>query len=109
MAVDPACQPIANAIAALEVNRDAIRAGLPGSPPLNLWQALAAIGDLERQIADQQIQLDACQRQHAAAYEAQVVIFDTTGAPPASRKASLWRIDAGDATLLEESALSGAG
>ncbi len=107
MPIDPACQPIANAIATLESNRDAIRAGLPALTPLDRWKAMAQIGDIGRQIADLRVQLDTCQRQHAAAYSAEVVIFDTTGAPLASRRASLWQVDGPSATLLEEGPLSG--
>jgi hypothetical protein len=109
MPIDPACQPIADTIATLESDRDTIRAGLATLRPLDRWKALVQIGDLSRQIADQQVQLDNCQRQHAASYSADVVIFDTTGGPLASRQASLWQIEGTSATLMEQKPLSNAG
>lgn len=109
MPIDPACQPIANNIATLQTTRDSIQAGLPAMPPLDRWKGLAQMGDLSRQIAEQQIQLDTCQRQHAASYEAEVVVFDTTGGPATTRQASLWHLDPAGATVLEQATLSGTG
>lgn len=109
MPIDPECEPTATRIAALQATRDSIRAGLPSLPPLDRWKGLAQMGDLSRQIAQQQIQLDDCQRQHEAPYEAEIVIFDTTGGPPSTRQATLWLLDAGSATVLQQTELSGGG
>ena len=109
MPIDPACQPIADGIAALQATRDSIQAGLSSMPPLDRWKGFAQIGDLSRQITEQSILLDKCQRQHAASYEAEVVIFDTTGGPPTTRQAFLWHLDAAGAAVLEQSPLSSAG
>jgi hypothetical protein len=106
MPVHPQCQPIANVIAGLETQRAAARAGLGGLSALARWQAFVLIGDLGRQILEQQALLDACQRQHQASYEADVVVLDTTNAPPASRTARLWSMD-GAPTELESAALAG--
>jgi hypothetical protein len=106
MPLDPQCQPIANAIAALESQRAAIHAGLAAMTPIDRWKALVQIGDLRRQIADQQMQLDQCQRLHLASYEAEVVVLDTSNAPPGSRTARLWSMD-GVPTELESAALVG--
>ncbi|HEU4355675.1 MAG TPA: hypothetical protein VFT27_08815 [Actinomycetota bacterium] len=109
MPIDPACQPIADSIATLQATRDSIQAGLPPMAPLDRWKGLAQMGDLSRQIAELQIQLDSCQRQHAASYEAEVVIFDISGGPPTTRQASLWHLDPAGASVLEQTTLSGAG
>ncbi len=93
MTLNPACQPFATAIAALETQRATIQAGLGALTPIDRWKALVLIGDLNRQILDQQEQLDACERQHLADYEAEVVALDTSGGPPASRMARLWSMD----------------
>jgi hypothetical protein len=101
MPIHPACQPIATMIANLETQRDTVRATLSALAPLDRWKALATIGDLSRQIVDQQRQLDECQRQNASAYEAEVVVLDTSAGPAASRTAKLWQIDGDAATVLE--------
>lgn len=109
MTVHPACVPIANTIASLETQRDTVRASLPGLGPLDTWKALAQIGDLTRQIGAEQVQLDDCQRLHAVSYEAEVVVFDTTGGPPATREASLWQLDGPSPVLLEKAPLTATG
>jgi hypothetical protein len=109
MTVHPACIPIATTIASLETQRGVVRSSLPGLGPLDTWKALAQIGDLTRQIADAQVQLDDCQRLHAVLYEAEVVIFDTTGGPPATREASLWQLDGSSPILLEKAPVTAAG
>jgi hypothetical protein len=106
MPLDPQCQPIANAIAALETQRATVKAGLAALTPVDRWKALVQIGDLSRQIADQQLQLDQCQRQLHASYEAEVLVFDTSNTPPGSRTARLWSMD-GVPTELESAALVG--
>jgi hypothetical protein len=106
MPLNPQCQPIANAIAGLEAQRAAVQAGLAALTPIDRWKALAQIGDLRRQITDQQAQLDECQRLHQASYEADVLILDTSNAAPGSRTARLWSMD-GVPTELESAPLVG--
>jgi hypothetical protein len=106
MPLNAQCQPFANAIAGLETTLAGVQAGLPGLAPIDRWKALAQIGDLKRQILDQQARLDECQRAHQASYEAEVVILDTSNAPPGSRTARLWLM-AGVPTELESAVLVG--
>jgi hypothetical protein len=107
MPVKPQCQPLANDIQALEGQKAALEAGLPAAPPLDRWKALAQIGELNMQILRKQADLDKCQRQNQAMYEAQVVVFDTTNAVPGPRLARLWSMDGGAPAELESAPLAG--
>lgn len=100
MPVAQECQPFATAIENLEADITSIRATLPGLSAADRWKALADIGTKQRSIAENQRNLDVCQRQHAqVAYQADVVVFDTTGAAPGSRIARLWDMG-GDAPVV---------
>lgn len=107
MPLNPACQPFANAIAALETTRATVGATLGALTPIDRWKALVQIGDLDRQILDEQEQLDACERQQQSPYEAEVVVLDTSGGPLASRTARLWSMDAVPTELENASVLGG--
>jgi hypothetical protein len=107
MTVNVNCLPIVAAITNLEAQRAAIEAGVAALPPLDRWKAMVEIGDKTRQIADAQSALDTCQRTNLENYEAEVVIFDTTNAPPGARIARLWSMDGDVPTELEEASLVG--
>jgi hypothetical protein len=105
--LNPACQQFATAIVTLEATRATVRAGLGALTPIDRWKALVQIGDLDRQILDQQEQLDTCERQHQADYEAEVVALDTSGGPPVSRTARLWSMDEVPTELEDASVVGG--
>ena len=101
MPIDPTCQPIAASLAELERQRDAARATLGALAPAQRWQACATIGECDRKLAEGQRQLDECQRRQAARHDAQLAVYDTSGGPPGSRSATLWRMDDGKPAVLE--------
>jgi hypothetical protein len=101
------CQLIANNITGLEGIRAGLQAGLAASPPLDRWKARVQIGDLTRQIAGLQRDLDKCQRTNLAPYEAEVVVYDTTNAPLGTRTARLWSMTGDVPTELESNPLVG--
>ena len=94
MPVPTICQPISDAIRAAISELDTLRASLPTLPPQERWIARAQIGRLERRMATDQPKLDACLREHQAAYRVDVATFDTSGGAPPSgpRRANLWRV-----------------
>jgi hypothetical protein len=102
------CQSIADDITTAEGIRNTIRATLSASPtPQDLWTRLAEIGVQNREIARLQGLLDDCQRRWAAAYEAEVVVYDLAPGPTPPRQARLWLMDGGVPTVIETVPVTG--
>ena len=109
MPVPASCQPISDAIRAAVTERDTVLASIPGSTPPDRWAARARVGQLERRIATDQPRLDACLRDHRAAYRVEIATFDTSGGAPSSgtRRATLWRVFGEAAESIEQVEVSG--
>ena len=92
--VPPACQPLADSVAALEVQEQQLRAGLASLVGAAAWTALAQLGLIRQQLADARAALAECVRQNSAALQATIMVIDVgpvVSAPPA-RLAGLWEL-----------------
>jgi hypothetical protein len=62
----PECQPIADQISTLNAQEQAKRDSLAALAGVDKWKAMQELGTLRQQIAEQQVLLEDCEKQHAA-------------------------------------------
>jgi hypothetical protein len=65
MANSPECQPIADAVSALEAQEKAKRDAIAGLTGVDKWKALQELGSVRQQLKEQQALLSECEKQHA--------------------------------------------
>lgn len=92
MAIAPECQPIADALAALQAQEQVKLGDVPGLAGVDRWRAIQDLGVIRQQIAEQQAKLDVCQAQHVGDLPIEVVVFDLPGDSGPNRIARLWRM-----------------
>src|SRR5215207_9594 len=108
-AVPPACQSIADSVAALEVQEQQLRTGLAALVGAAAWTALAQLGQVRQPVADTRAALAECVRQNSAALRATVTVIDVgpvLAAPPA-RIAGLWQLGPAGTVQREAIAMTG--
>ena len=67
--VPPACQPIADSVAALEVQEQQLRAGLASLVGAAAWTALAQLGLVRQQLADARASLAVLVGRHVQGFD----------------------------------------
>lgn len=102
--VPPACQPIAESVAALEAREQQLRAGLASLVGAAAWTGLAQLGQIRQQLADGRLALAECIRQNSAALQASLTVIDVGPASSASptRIAGLWELGPGSGAIQRE-------
>jgi hypothetical protein len=109
--VPPACQPIADSVAALDAQEQQLRAGLASLVGAPAWSALAQLGRVRQQLTDGRVALAECVRQNSAALQATLAVIDVDpGAAVPARIAGLWELTppgGGGAIQREVSTVSG--
>src|SRR5262245_6427191 len=106
MAIAPECQPIADALAALQAQEQAKLADVPGLAGVDRWRAIQELGVIRQQIAEQQASLDACQAQHVGDLPIEVVVFDLPGDSGPNRIARLWRMTPPDQSVKQTASVT---
>lgn len=106
--VPQACQPLADAVTALEAQEQQLRAQIPSLIGAAAWAALAQLGQIRLQLDQGRAALNECIRQNSAALQATVVVIDLgpAGATPA-RVANLWEITPAATSQRETSSVNG--
>jgi hypothetical protein len=86
--VPPACQPLADDVAALEAQELQLRAQAASLTGAAAWTALAALGQVRLRLDESRANLAECIRQNSAALQATLVVIDVGPAgPPVARVA----------------------
>lgn len=94
----PECQPIADAISALQEQEQAQLAKIAGLAGADKWNALQVLGGIRQQISQQQASLDQCNQQHAADLTINVDVTDVPGNSGANRIGRVWQLASGQQT-----------
>jgi hypothetical protein len=90
----PECQPIADLIATLSVQEKAKRDLLQTLSGVDKWKGMQELGTLRAQIAEQQVLLAECDKQHAADLTTEIEVIDLSGTSGTHRIARVWQLTA---------------
>jgi hypothetical protein len=90
----PECQSIVDLLANLRAQETAKLALIQTLTGVNKWKALQELGTLRTQIAEQEVFLADCDKQHAADLTTQINVIDLSGTSGDQRIARLWQLTA---------------
>jgi len=93
------CQPIADAISALQKQEQAQLAKIADLAGADKWSAMQNLGVIRQQISQQRAALDKCNQQHAADLNISVDVTDVPGATGTNRVARLWKLASSQQTV----------
>ena len=99
MPVAPECQPIADAISALQKQEQAQLDKIAGLAGADKWSAMQVLGTIRQQISQQQASLDQCNQRHAADLTINVDVTDVSGSTRPNRIARVWKLASGQQTV----------
>jgi hypothetical protein len=92
--VHPACQSIADELAAQQAQSRALAAQAEGLTGAAAWETLAELGRIRADEAAKQRELDACLAANSATLSGTLTIIDVRpGPPPETHKVVLWDVD----------------
>src|SRR5215472_10886491 len=99
----PGCQELVGLVANLRDQEQALLDQLLTLDGADKWKAMQDLGTLRAQLAEQQLALADCEKQHASDLTTEIDIIDLPGASGTHRIGRLWQLTA-DGQALKQTA-----